>query len=727
MQKPSEPESDREDRLNDALAEYLRSVDRHEVVNPVEFVQRYPELSEELLALLQTADCIERMAGPCGETELPDTCEIDLESVDGVDETVAGGKDSSAPLLSSDALTGRVGRRFGDYEILGEIGQGGMGLVLLARQVDLDRVVALKMIRSGVLASDKDVERFQIEARAAGRLAHPNILQVFQVGEVDGQHFYAMEYVEGQDLAELLRQGPLSCEQAAALVKDVADGIQHAHERGIIHRDLKPANIIVDADGRPKVGDFGLAKDIRREEGLTDTGTSLGTPSYMSPEQAAAKLDEVAAASDIYSLGAVLYELLTGRPPFRADSTVDTLLDVIHRNPANPRSLNPKIDLQIESICLKCMQKDPGKRYASARDLAEDLSRYLAGDPVFARPVGCLVRYWHWLRDVPFVAAVVGRRVTNPTRAHSFAQWLVVLLFAAFVVWGAVSIWTRSSEKPFPSLVRIASGSAQGEYYSFSQALAKSLTRQLNVPVEVHTTHGAVENRRRLIGEEAELALVQTSAMSSSELSVVAPLYPEAVYFVVRSEGSYAKVKQLDAATVVIGAPESGMRLSALRIFERLGIQPNFVELGFSALEHHPEWDGAVVTTGPHNIALRSLLADGRFRLLSLTEDDITALMGPAFRPVNIPIGALAASTSTTRALPPKNIRTVATTTFLVVHRDSSSEFVLSVLNTLYSEESLLDTFSLVSRKQASLWPALPLHPAARRFFSKASDEGSRR
>ncbi len=504
-------------------------------------------------------------------------------------------------------------------------------------------------------------------------------------------------------------------------MKDVADAIHHAHQQGIIHRDLKPANIIVDAGGRPKVGDFGLAKDVRRQQDLTDSGASLGTPAYMSPEQAAGKLDEVTATSDIYSLGAVLYELLSGRPPFGSDSTVDTLLDVIHKEPVSPRSLRPGIDRQIEAICLKCLQKSALKRYATAADLADDLDRYLNGEPVAARPVGRLVKCWHWLREVPIVAAVVGRRVTTPTLAHRIAQWTAVLLVVALLLWGVIGVMTHNSEKPPPSLVRIASGASGGEYYSFSQALAQRLTKQLNVPVEVHVTHGAVENRDRLVADEAELGLLQTSAVSSNELSIVAPLYPEAVYFVVRSESEHVSVRQLDSATVVIGAPESGMRLSALRIFDRLAIEPTLVESDFSEFADHSEWDAAVITTGSRNDALRSLLEQGHFRLLSLAEDEVGAIVGPVFRPVTVPAGELAASSSVTAAIPARDIRTVATTTFLVVHHDASSEFVRGVLETLYADEGLLSAFALVSRKQASQWPALPLHPAAREFFNATS------
>lgn len=292
------------------------------------------------------------------------------------------------------------------YEILGELGRGGMGVVYKARQIKLNRLVALKMVLSGAHASKAQLDRFFVEAEAVGQLVHPNIVQIHEVGEHDGLPYFSLEYVDGGSLSEKLAKKPMSAKPAAELLVTLARAMACAHSHAIIHRDLKPANVLLTNDGVPKITDFGLAKRLESDSSQTRSGTLMGTPSYMAPEQARGDTHQIGPLADVYALGVVLYECLTGRTPFVGTSIIDTLRQVQTLEPVPPSRLQPKVPADLETICLKCLQKEAHKRYASALELAEDAGRFLAGKPILARPVGSFERAWRWCKRNPRVAAL---------------------------------------------------------------------------------------------------------------------------------------------------------------------------------------------------------------------------------------------------------------------------------------------------------------------------------
>ncbi len=298
---------------------------------------------------------------------------------------------------------------FGDYEILGELGRGGMGVVYRARQVSLNRTVALKLILAGQLASPAEVRRFQNEAEAAARLDNPGIVPIYEVGEHDGRHFLSMKLVEGEPLSA--RLGKLRAQQSprqmATLVSRVAQAVHYAHQRSILHRDLKPANILLDSEDQPHLTDFGLAKLLESDAALTHSQAVMGTPDYLSPEVAAGRARDVTTAADIFSLGAILYELLTGSPPFHADTAAATIQRVLNEEPRPLRAVAPGVPRDLETIALKCLEKDPARRYASAAEVAEELDRFARGETILARPVTPPERVWRWARRKPALATLV--------------------------------------------------------------------------------------------------------------------------------------------------------------------------------------------------------------------------------------------------------------------------------------------------------------------------------
>jgi eukaryotic-like serine/threonine-protein kinase len=377
------PPADRDERLAQLLDQLNEQARRGQEPQLEAAIADNPDLSEELRSLWAAARVADEFTRPPGNSAAAGSS-ADIRAAGLAEQLTVSGHDQAPP-----------SRDFGDYELLEELGRGGMGVVWKAWQKSLRRTVALKMILRGVHATAADLARFQVEATAAGNLHHPNIVSVFDAGVHDGLAFFTMRYVEGQTLARTMAGSPLRPRDAARYLARVSRAVQHAHERGILHRDLKPSNVLIDRDGQALVTDFGLAKRVPATDGtpaektsLTQSGALIGTPSYMAPEQVSGNRGVPGPASDIYSLGVILYEMLTGRPPFQGATPVDTLLLVLEQDPVRPRLLNPKVDPDLELICLKCLQKEPGLRYSSAAELAADLEAFLNGEQLSVRSLG---------------------------------------------------------------------------------------------------------------------------------------------------------------------------------------------------------------------------------------------------------------------------------------------------------------------------------------------------
>ena len=344
---------------------------------------------------------------------------------------------ASASQHKTTAQAAKLLGELGDYELLEEVGRGGQGVVFRARQKSLNRTVALKVISLGQWASKAHLKRFRLEAEAAARLEHPGIVPIHEVGERDGSCYFSMKFVEGGQLDEVARREPMPIRRAAELIAKVARTVHYAHEHGILHRDIKPGNILLDAKGEPHLTDFGLARLVESESSVTQTLDVLGTPSYMAPEQAVGNNAAVSSVTDVYGLGAVLYQLLTGQPPFAGGATYETIKLLLDTEPRQPRLLNPKIDRDLSTICLKCLEKDPKCRYSSALALAEDLERWLKHEPIQARHTGVFTRGRKWVRR-------------NPARALLTASLVALAAATGWIVWKSELIWQPVTTSPPP-------------------------------------------------------------------------------------------------------------------------------------------------------------------------------------------------------------------------------------------------------------------------------------
>jgi tRNA A-37 threonylcarbamoyl transferase component Bud32 len=394
---------ERSGELNRILGAFLEAEEAGVGIDAEELIRRHPHLADDLRRFFAGRDRVERIAAPLRTEDRRTTPTPPPGGGAGTLPDVSRDVQASAPAPRKEGPPVRVP----GYDVECELGRGGMGVVYRARHRKLNRTVALKMMIAGAHADEGDRDRFYAEATAIARLNHPNIVQIHEVGEHGGVPYLALEFCEGGSLGDKLDGTPLPPKEAAQLVATLAGAVLAAHERQIVHRDLKPANVLLTAAATLKVTDFGLAKDMGAD-GKTASGAVVGTPSYMAPEQAAAERGKVGPASDVYALGAILYECLTGRPPFKGPTQLDTLLQVMHDEPVPPRHLQPGLPRDLETVCLKCLQKEPAKRYPSAAELAEDLGRFCRSEPVRARPVGALDRGWRWCRRNPAVAALLG-------------------------------------------------------------------------------------------------------------------------------------------------------------------------------------------------------------------------------------------------------------------------------------------------------------------------------
>ena len=394
----------------------------------------------ETLAPLMNGDCSETQnfsQNPPDATNPPPEPNADGTLDFSISEVVRVARPSTGDgAVSPPTSQMRVPRQIGDYRIERILGRGGMGIVYKARQTKLGRDVALKMVLAGAHASDDVLTRFIAEAKAVAHLQHPNIVQIFEVGEHEGLPFFSLEYVDGNSLDKRVAGKPLPPEDAARLTITLCEAMQYAHEHGVLHRDLKPANILMTSAGVPKVTDFGLAKRLEDADDTssTRTGTIMGTPSYMSPEQARGAVKELGPATDQYSLGAILYEFLTGRPPFVAPKPFDVILQVLRNEPISPKQFLPKMPVDIETICLKALQKDPAKRYGSCAEMASDLGRFLRNEPIQARPVGPIEHAWRWCRRNPLVASL------------STAAIMALLAVAIVSTWSTLTLRDKNAQ-----------------------------------------------------------------------------------------------------------------------------------------------------------------------------------------------------------------------------------------------------------------------------------------
>ena len=711
------------DPLDEAFADYLRMSDAGEIASREDFLKMFPDLANELKELIEAADLFGavnlngQLAGSSSDGKVASQSPNAETIIRSAGNHSAYDADATLPMANREPNDHGPSLPFdlGDYVLQREIGRGGMGVVYLAKQHELDRQVAIKMIRSGMLADEGEVRRFYTEAQAAARLRHRGIVGVHQFGRRAGHHFFSMEYIPGTDLQKKINSGLLDSKEAARYVRDVARAIHHAHQKGVLHRDLKPANVLIDEHDQIHVTDFGLAKHMDSDSSVTGSGAAIGTPHYMAPEQAGGHSDRVCAESDVYSLGAILFALLTGRPPIQADTVVQTLLQVVHEPAPAVREIRPEVPIDLETIVAKCLEKNPGKRYESAEKLADELDAFIEDRHIEARPRSQVLKAWHWLEGVPVVGALAGRRVlhSSSTHRHFQAAMLLVLLLTPIV---AVSIQLGIQHWPdaMPKSISIAGGVQDGRYSEVAKLISEQIKKsQPDLKTAILSTQGSEENAKLLIDDETDLALIQAvSIPSKEELAHVAPLYYEPIYALARKDSGIESIQQFKDCHVLLGPPGSGSRACIELLIKTL---PN--TLGNITISSEP-WQvllsenspsAAMLCLGQASPFLDKLRKDGRWRVLEINPGKVIHAFD------RYPL-----KDDITNASSPTTVQTLATTAILMAKQDTSDALITAALESWYSLE---DSTNRISMKEASQWTELRLHPAAEQYFRDHAED----
>ncbi|MEM8666974.1 MAG: serine/threonine-protein kinase [Planctomycetota bacterium] len=722
---PDPPQTD--DPLDEAFAAYLRSCDTGEIKSREDFLAQFPELADELKQLMEAADMIGSF------TDQSSGSPVSQAGKNPADTIITSKASESDPDYDPAVTLPIANRRKGDpgptlpYDLGGtyllqeELGRGGMGVVYLAKQRELNRFVAVKMIRSGMLAGNNEVRRFYIEAQATARLSHPGIVSIHHFGQHEGHHFFSMEYIRGTDLQRKITGEQLSPKQAAQYVRDVAIAIHHAHQKGVLHRDLKPANVLIDEQDRVHVTDFGLAKHMDADSSVTGSGAAVGTPHYMSPEQAGGHSERVCRQSDVYSLGAILFACVTGRPPIVADTVMQTLVQVIHDPAPSARSVRGDIPVDLETIIAKCLEKQPGKRYESAEELAEELNAFLEERPIRARPRSRVVKAWHWFEGVPVVAALMGRRVLHSSATHRRFQTAMLLLLFLLTPIMVAGFFTMVSyyRNVLPDTVRIAGGVDGGLYNGLSQELLDRIAQSHDIEQSLKQTGGSIDNLEALLSDEVDLAPMQATAIRGDRLCVVAPLFDEVLYVLARTDSKIQTIRDLNGQLVAVGPKGSGSQATANLVLESLDLQDSVEQLSIEwrQLSDAPETldvqpDAAMVCIGSGSEIVNKLFHSGDWRIVPIFEGVQIRRRHPTLEvmtiePWEFPEGSR----------PDSGIPTVGTTAFLAAKKNAPSSLVRAALDALYADPPLLE--SLIPKAGAAEWQDLGFHDEARRYFTE--------